>query len=171
METTVDRSNPAYKHGHAGSRGFSPTYQSWACMVQRATNPKRPYAKHYVERGVTVCERWLTFQNFLADMGARPPGTTLDRIDNQLGYGPGNCRWANHAVQANNRTVNRLVTIGEETKTVTQWCEALGLSKNTVWARINKWGYSPFDALTRPKQDRVTAAKAMTAKRKGRTGP
>lgn len=101
-------------------------------------------------------------------MGARPPGTTLDRIDTNKGYYPDNCRWATREQQANNKRNNRTVTLNGETRTVTEWCAILGLSRNTVWARINKWGYSLEDALTRPKQDRTAAAKAMTIKRVGK---
>ena len=85
---SVDTSNPAYRHGHAGGNGFSPTYQSWSCMVQRCTNSRRLHSNRYIDRGIGVIDRWLSFENFLADMGERPPGTTLDRIDNDKGYEP-----------------------------------------------------------------------------------
>lgn len=123
------------------------------------------HAGRYVGRGIGVCERWLTFDNFLHDMGERPPNTTLDRENNDLDYGPNNCRWATAEQQANNKSSNRKVTLGDRTLSVTQWCRELGLSTNTVWARIYKWGYSPERALTEPKQDRSTSAKIMTAKR------
>ena len=165
METTVDTSNPAYRHGHAGKAKFSPTYHSWASMLQRATNPKRPYAKHYVLKGIGVCEAWLEFDSFLADMGVRPSGTTLDRIDPSKGYSPENCRWATPDQQANNKSSSRMATINGVTQSVTAWCRELGVSRNTVWARIHQWGYSAEDALTRPKQDRVASAIEMTRKR------
>jgi hypothetical protein len=86
-------------HGHAGTG----IYMSWSDMVGRCTRPTHKRWADYGGRGITVCERWREFKNFLADVGERPEGMTLDRIDNDRGYEPGNVRWADYSTQARNR--------------------------------------------------------------------
>lgn len=99
----VDTSNPAYKHGHAARSGFSPEYHSWASMMTRCYNKKRAVWQYYGGRGIKVCKRWKKFENFLADMGPRPAGLTLDRRNAEGDYTPRNCRWATHTEQSRNR--------------------------------------------------------------------
>lgn len=95
-------------HGHGSSRkGRSPTFVSWANMIQRCTDPMATSFKRYGAIGVVVCCRWRTFEHFLADMGERPPGTSLDRINPHGNYEPGNCRWADAKTQANNTRKKR----------------------------------------------------------------
>ena len=90
-------------HGHTTTAGDSPTYESWRGMTKRCTNPKHISFPEYVGRGISVCPQWRTFANFLADMGVRPEGMTLDRKDNDGNYEPGNCQWATRKAQAQNR--------------------------------------------------------------------
>lgn len=157
--------NPAYKHGHS-SGTFSPEYHSWVSMKVRCYNKNRRSYKHYGAKGVTVCDRWVhSFENFYKDMGARPEGKTLDRIDVYGNYEPSNCRWADSVTQARNSRQTVSVRLNGVTKYLVEWCEYLNISINTVRCRVNKHGWSYEKALTEPIQDRHLAVQHMNAVR------
>lgn len=114
-------------------------------MIARCTNSKNNRFHLYGARGISVCERWLeSFQNFQQDMGERPEGMTLDRINVNGNYEPGNCRWATPKQQGRNTRVNHLIEIKGQTKTVTEWTEIYGLKLKTVWSRIS-YGFTGED--------------------------
>jgi len=119
-------------HGHS----HSPTWNCWSAMVQRCTNPANGSYADYGGRGITVCDEWRRFDNFLADMGERPKGTSIDRIDNNAGYMPGNCRWATASQQARNRRSSLLVSMDGKTMCVADWCDALGIKASRIYMQV-----------------------------------
>lgn len=127
----------------------SSTYNIWRSMLARCDNPKRKDYFRYGGAGITVCERWRKFENFLADMGVRPSGLTLDRRDGTLGYTPDNCRWATPSEQARNRRGNVLVTHAGITATVAEWAERSGLERKTIEYRV-RVGWDHSKAVTTP---------------------
>lgn len=151
--TQSGANNPAYVHGHTVGK-FSPEYHSWVAMHQRCTNPKRSAYKHYGGRGISVCARWLNFNNFLADMGLRPLGTSLDRINVDGDYEPNNCRWADRVTQARNSKQVVWVEIDGENRRLVDWCEHYKISINTVRDRVKYYDMSYRDALLKPPRNR-----------------
>jgi hypothetical protein len=134
-----------YVHGHAGAE-LSPTYNSWRKMVERCNNPKDISYHNYGALGITVCDKWKKFAGFLEDMGERPEGASLDRINSSGPYRLENCRWSSRKVQANNKRTNRLITYNGETKTMSEWSEITGVKVGTIWRRLEAQK-SPEEAL------------------------
>jgi hypothetical protein len=112
---------------------FSSTYRSWGMMIQRCTNPKHNWYKAYGGKGIKIATEWLDFKNFLADMGERPAGKSLDRIDNNLDYCKKNCRWATPLEQARNRTNRRIVEYNGSHYGVTELCEVLKIKRQSFY--------------------------------------
>lgn len=138
-------------HGHtAGARSEhrrpSKTYSVWNEMRARCRNPKHARYADYGGRGITVCERWEDFRNFLADMGEAPPGLTLDRRDNDKGYSKANCRWAPAAIQNRNTRKNRMITYDGETLCASVWARRVGVGVSTLCYRLRA-GWSVEEAL------------------------
>jgi hypothetical protein len=136
-------------HGLTKGGRMPPTYRVWQNMLSRCVNPNAAGFKCYGARGITVCERWRKLENFLADTGERPPGMSLDRIDNNGNYEPGNCRWATRSEQQRNTRQTRLITFNGETRCLAEWTELLGFSKNGLRNRLAK-GWPVEKALTTP---------------------
>lgn len=133
---------------HGATR--TPEFAAWQSMLHRCRNPNNRFYSHYGARGIRVCERWTeAFENFLADMGPRPAaGMSLDRINNDGNYEPGNCRWATSATQGANKRNNRRLEFNGETLTLSQWSRRTGLAKNTIRNRLGA-GWPLQEALTR----------------------
>jgi len=137
-------------HGHAARGAASRTYKTWNAMLQRCTNPKSPNWARYGGRGIAVCRRWYLFENFLADMGERPPGKSIDRYPDKNGnYEPSSCRWATAREQLRNTRRNKWLTVGGEPIVLTEAASRAGISINGLKARLAK-GWSPDDAATAP---------------------
>jgi len=146
-DNTIARST-IHNHNRRGKR--SPEYRAWAAMVRRCTNQKADNYERYGGKGVSVCDRWLDFQNFLADMGAKPTAKhSIDRIDSSGNYEPENCRWATASQQCRNKRNNKFVTYNGETLCVTDWERKLGLTRSTIQSRLRS-GWSIEEALTTP---------------------
>jgi len=128
------------------------TYKSWTHMQQRCFNPKATKYEIYGGRGITVCKRWCRFENFLEDMGERPSRLhSIDRIDGNGHYEPGNCRWATTRQQGNNTSRNVFLEFAGKRQTLAQWSTELGLGYDRLRRRID-CGWSVEKALTTPKR-------------------
>lgn len=147
-------------HGRTNSK----RYEAWSTMVGRCTRPTNVSWHRYGGRGIKVCERWMTFANFLADMGERPENMSLERIDNNGDYCPENCRWATSAQQNRNKRTNVYLTFHGRTQCVKDWSLETGLSSDVIHQRIQK-GWEVDAALTTPSRKRQTK-KATDSSRK-----
>jgi hypothetical protein len=119
-------------HGMSGTS----EHNAWMGMIQRCTNPSNARYSDYGGRGICVCSRWLSFENFISDMGLRPDGCTLDRIDNDKGYSPDNCRWATTYTQASNKRNSKRYTCNGMTLTEAEWAAVRSMKRTTIQYRI-----------------------------------
>lgn len=143
------RRETQFKHGMSGT----PIWHAWQEMRQRCSNPKNQAFANYGGRGIRVCDRWEKFENFISDMGMRPPGYELDRINNDGNYEPENCRWVTSRSNKHNKRTNHLVTWKGETLPITVWAERLGMHPRTLCNRIGR-GWSLERAMTGKVQKR-----------------
>jgi hypothetical protein len=136
-------------HGRANSRitGYSDrAYGIWQAMKDRCTNPKRKDWHCYGGKGVTVCERWLSFENFIEDMGEPPEGYTLDRNDGSLGYSKSNCVWATRRQQSRNTSNAVWVVFGGTRMILVDWLTRQGIRPGAYYSRIRR-GWTREEAL------------------------
>jgi len=131
------------KHGKSNSK----IYSIWCNMIRRCYDSRVSNYHRYGGRGIEICERWLRFEHFLADMGDPPDGMSLDRVNNDGNYEPSNCRWATREQQSKNSTRPILLSFRGLTMNVTEWATHLGISQGTLSERLKTW---PFEeALSR----------------------
>lgn len=131
----------------------NPTYITWRRMKQRAVNFTDPNSPRYKKDGIGVCDRWAnSFEDFYEDMGERPKGMTLDRIDFTKGYFKENCRWATNKEQARNRSSNKIIKWNGQEKCIAQWAEDLGMCRKVLEYRIRNWNLEK--AMTTPYKPR-----------------
>lgn len=154
-----------FRHGMSRSGG---KYNAWKSMVQRCHSPTSDKYRWYGARGISVCDRWrfgdgsLTgYECFVADTGERPAGMSLDRINNDGNYEPGNCRWATAKQQANNKRRRISVTINGETKSLVEWAEFSGVPIGRIWSRYYAGG----------RRDETLISKDFLCRRRTRLSP
>lgn len=140
-------------HGMSGT----PEYYVWAHMVQRCTNPNNQLWERYGGRGILVCDQWLKFEGFIADMGKRPKGKySIERRDNDKGYSPENCYWGTDAEQSRNTSRTRLITWNGKTQCAADWALELGWNAHSLTSRLRR-GWSVEQTMTTPVQIRTTS--------------
>lgn len=132
-------------HGGTGSL----THTRWLVMRRRCSDSNAAGYENYGGRGIKVCERWMDFSAFLADMGECPPGMTIDRIEPDGHYEPGNCRWATKLTQARNTRANRVLEFNGQAKCLEEWAEEYGMSSRSLMSRL-RLGWPVEKALTTP---------------------
>lgn len=144
------------QHGGAANGKETKLYRIWKNIKQRCLNPSNEKFHVYGGAGKTICDEWKhNFEAFKLHMGEPPsPLHSVDRIENDKGYFPGNVKWSTPKEQSRNQSTNNLVTIDGVTKCVTEWCEATGIDSNLAYARIHRLAWEPARAVTTPSRGR-----------------
>ena len=127
-------------HGLSTSKEYSGTYNSWMEMRKRCFSSSYKDFKYYGGRGVSVCLRWNSFETFLNDMGKKPRGMTLERMNNDNDYMPSNCRWATRSEQVINRRVTKFASINGKKLCLAHWANELGISSSALYHHMKKSG-------------------------------
>jgi len=161
-EATSKRST---KHGHSSIR--SSEYTSWMEMKGRCLNPNNNRFKNYGGKGISICNCWISsFSRFLEDMGSKPSSRhTIDRIDNEGNYEPGNCRWATPKEQARNRSTNLKIEYKGQVKCLSEWADLLGFNRHVLCNRLSR-GWSTKRMLETPTQKKPAVDKRNRRQRK-----
>ena len=133
------------QNGKTHGMRYTREYSIWQAMKKRCLNSKAINYAQYGGRGISICEKWMSFEGFFEDMGYSN-GLCLDRIDNNKGYELSNCRWVSHKQNNRNKTNNVLI----EGKTMIEWSEQSGLSPQVIFYRLKKLKMQPIEAVTTP---------------------
>lgn len=133
---------------------------AWVQMIARCYDPDHPKYPRYGGRGIRVCDRWICRRLFMQDMGPRPDGMTLNRIDNDGPYSPENCEWADHKTQQQNKHTNKNIEFNGVVKCITEWERETGIKRKTIAKRL-ELGWTIEQALTTP----VSTSQKPTEKR------
>ncbi len=147
----MERPKPHHNTTHGMTR--TRIYKIWGSMKERCLNPGHHAYARYGGRGIVVCDRWLAFEGFFEDMGFPPAGQTLDRIDNNKGYSPSNCKWSTLKEQQSNTRLAHILEFDGLSLTISEWARRLKVSRNRIRSRLQR-GLSVEDALTLPKISR-----------------
>lgn len=132
------RLKAVWRHGKSLKGPSRRVYGVWASMIQRCENPNAGHFQNYGGRGIKVCERWHDFILFEADMGPRPPGMTVERLNNDGNYEPDNCTWASRRAQARNKSTTHIVDFRGEKHSLREVAEALLISPKLLGSRMHK---------------------------------
>lgn len=135
---------------HGKSGGKDATYNIWAGMIKRCSNPNAHGYSRYGGRGIKVCERWQEFAAFLEDMGTKPKGYSIERLDIDKGYEPDNCTWIPKGEQSRNKSTSRRITANGQTMLLVDWATQTGIHEATISSRIDKLGWTSQKAVTTP---------------------
>jgi hypothetical protein len=134
-------------HGKSRTKAYS----IWYGMIYRCSNPNHASWEYYGGRGIKVCERWLSLENFITDMGEPPEGLSIERIDSNGNYEPSNCKWATQKEQILSKRNRRLITFDNKTQSVSEWAREYNITTNLLFGRLNM-GWDLERALTQPKR-------------------
>lgn len=140
------------KRNTTHGQSHTPTYRTWAGVIKRCSNPRDKSWSNYGGRGIKVCERWNKFENFLADMGERPAGHSIDRIDADGHYESSNCKWSTAKEQSRNRRDRKRYIYNGESLLLAEWSERTGISISSLWSRLKYMTLA--EALTLPRYTR-----------------
>jgi len=151
-EMGVLRGTASATHGEGMNGKESVEYKTWGAMLSRCNNVNHRMYKYYGAKGIKVCERWHSYQNFLSDMGRRPEGASIDRIDVTRGYEPDNCRWTDDFTQNRNTTRNRYITVNGMKRCISEWCEMLSINRHT----LRRLSVEQIESLIKKKLDIIS---------------